>query len=122
MPYSMCPLCGTLSHLNVVDVSEWYKKHHPNVPFGQLVAGRCFYCWQDLKEGDDVVIRRAISANAQGKDGCRGKVIAGYEGDGGVVYLVKVEAGQELYFVRGRTEASTSKRVEITPGQGRGHP
>jgi hypothetical protein len=103
MPYSMCTLCGGISHLNVGDVSRWYEEFHPNVPLGELVPGKCFFCWQELREGDEVIIRRPISENAKGKEGFRGRITEIYvdEAESGSIYLVKLEAGQELYFIRG---------------------
>ncbi len=43
MPYSKCPICGTISHLNVSDVGDWYREYYPELKVGSLVPGRCYY-------------------------------------------------------------------------------
>ena len=44
-------------HLNVADPEAWYRQNHPALEPGDIVAGKCFYCWQELSVGDTVVVR-----------------------------------------------------------------
>lgn len=46
MPYAQCPRCGSIFHLSVGDVEEWYRKHDPNTPVWETVSDICFTCWK----------------------------------------------------------------------------
>jgi hypothetical protein len=101
MPYSKCPTCGAISHLSVGDVRQWYAEYYPDVPVGELVPGKCFFCWPELEAGTRVVVRVAVAGEAQAPTGARGviqRVLSAPEH--GKIYLVNLESGEERYFIR----------------------
>jgi hypothetical protein len=101
MPFTKCPLCGDINHINVS--ADWYEKYHPNSSRGSLVAGRCFYCWQEIKTGDAVIIRTPSEANPSvqpGECGIVQEILAEPDGPPYSVYLVRLASGKELYFTR----------------------
>jgi hypothetical protein len=95
----MCPLCGSLTHLSVGDVSEWYKEYHPTLAFGELVPAVCYFCFKTLKEGEEVFVR---------DDALRRKEIAGLRGNikkivdegNGALFYVQFEGGKEQIVLR----------------------
>jgi hypothetical protein len=99
MPYSMCPLCGQMQHSSVGDVVEWYEKYHPSIPFGKLVPWKCFYCWQELKAGDSVLIRKGFADGSNDHAGEIGVIKEVYTSDGSL-FLVRMDSGKEFYFIR----------------------
>jgi len=100
MPWSKCPLCGTMSHLNVGDVKDWYEEYHPELTFGSLIPTRCFFCWQEVKAGDAVVIRKPTETNQAIQPGERGVMLAILSEKDESLYLVKLASGKECYFIR----------------------
>jgi len=100
MPFSMCPLCGQVSHLSVGDVKEWYEKYYPQIPFGKQVPGRCLFCFPELKHGDSVVIRRVFTEEQnthKEKIGIIKEILSSQDGS---LFVVQMDAGKELYFIR----------------------
>src|SRR5262245_5914846 len=65
MPYTKCPICGGIMHLNLGDVGHWYATYHPGVPVGELVPGKCFSCWPELEADMGVAVRQVLSGEAQ---------------------------------------------------------
>lgn len=62
MPKLKCPICGILSHLNVVeDLAGWYSYHFPEISIGEIVPYKCFDCFPEIQTGDLVVLRVPIS-------------------------------------------------------------
>jgi hypothetical protein len=100
MPYGMCPACGTTFHMSVGDVGKWYQEYHPLVPVADLVPASCYYCSQELKTGDQVVIRNLGAGSMKTKEGERGTIQAVNSSKDGCIYQVKLVSGQDLYFVR----------------------
>src|SRR5262245_65727665 len=101
MPYSKCPICGAIAHLSVGDVREWYAEYYPGVPVGELVPGKCFYCWPELQPEMRVVIRHAVGGQIQAPAGSPGvvqQVLPSTEH--GNIYLVRLGSGEERYFIR----------------------
>ena len=102
MPYSKCPICGIISHLNVGDVGDWYREYYPELEVGSLVPGRCYYCWQEVSEGDDVVVRNRIGDEQDVEPGAHGRLIAVLSSpEHGAIYHVQLADGNDRYFVRG---------------------
>lgn len=100
MPYGICPVCGTPYHVSVGDVGQGYKDCHPDVPVGEPMPGRCYYCWQELTTGDPVVVRRQLTERADVKAGDRGRIRAVFPSTEGNVYSVELASGRQVYFVR----------------------
>ena len=101
MPYSKCPICGQTSHLNVADPATWYATYHPDVPFGGLVAGPCFYCFGNIECGDTVIIRAHFTDHPEfAAIGTRATVDAITSSDVGNLYQLKFSGGDDV-FVRG---------------------
>lgn len=100
MPYMRCTCCGSISHVSVGNVEQWYKDHYPTVPFGQMVPGRCFLCWQELKVGDEVILRKVIGEGAKAEVGDRGVIESILQSEYGDLYVVKLLSGAEQFFVR----------------------
>jgi hypothetical protein len=91
-----------MSHLNVGDVATWYARHYPGFEVGSLVPGTCFYCWQELTEGDDVVIRGRIGGETPVAPGTHGRLMAVLSSpEDEAIYHVQLANGDERYFVRG---------------------
>lgn len=57
MPYAKCPVCGTLTHLQVGDIAVWYQDYWPGYQIGALVPAKCPGCWFDLQIGHRVRVR-----------------------------------------------------------------
>jgi hypothetical protein len=58
MPFSRCPVCGELFHLNIgLPLDEWYHSYWPQVHIGDEVPGECLLCWVELRPGHRVTIR-----------------------------------------------------------------
>jgi hypothetical protein len=100
MPYGMCPLCGQTSHFSVGDVKEWYEQYHPGIPFGSLVPATCFCCFQDLRLGDSVVIRNVFVERQRDQIGEIGVITDILAAKDGLLFLVRLSSGEEIYFVR----------------------
>src|SRR5436190_4748181 len=102
MPYSKCPCCRDVSHLNVTNIAEWYRHYYPDIPVGSLVPGKCFYCWPELHHGDAVVIRDKIGSSSQTPVGMRGHLVEVLSAtEHGTIYHVQLESGGDRFFVRG---------------------
>ena len=101
MPYGMCPICGETLHISVGDVKEWHSQYYPDVPVGSLVPAKCFFCWQELKAGDSVVIRKAFVDQTNAHVGELGDIrdILTSKGDGSL-FLIRLSSGKEVYFIR----------------------
>ena len=102
MPYSKCPICGTVAHLNVVDPASWYRERYPDLPFGALVAGPCFHCHYELTVGDVVMVRKHFSDHASWASvGCHATITGVTSCEHGLIYHVDVHGGKDESFVRG---------------------
>ncbi len=100
MPYGMCPLCGQTTHMSVGDVREWYKRYFAGIPQGSLVPARCFYCWQELKLGDSVVVRKVFAEDPNPRTGEVGVIKDIMTADDGSLFLVGLSSGKEVYMIR----------------------
>lgn len=102
MPYSKCPLCGIVRHVNVSDPVAWYKERYPDLPFMALVAAPCFDCNATLEVGDTIEIRRHFSQHASWSSvGATGTIYSISSCEKGLVYAVNVAGGKDDSFVRG---------------------
>jgi hypothetical protein len=121
MPYSKCPICGTIAHLSVGDVRQWYAEYYPGVPVGELVPGKCFYCWPELEAGMLVVVRQPLGGPAQAPAGTRGVVQQVLSAPAhGMIYLVRVESGDERYFIRAELRKAREGEAERGAAANRG--
>ena len=121
MPYSKCPVCGAIAHLSVSDVQQWYAECYPDVPVGELVPGKCFYCWQELQAEMRVVIRNALGGDAQAPAGTHGvvqRIVSSPEH--GSIYLVRLSSGKERYFVRAELRKAREGEAELVAAADRG--
>jgi len=100
MPYGKCTLCGCIYHFQVTDVAGWYRDRHPSLPMGSIVPGKCFYCWQEIKEGDRVVVRKIIGDEQLANPNETGTVKEILGSEDGSVFLVIMDSGKETYLVR----------------------
>ena len=100
MPYGKCPLCGCTYHMQVTDVTAWYRDRHPSVPFGSIVPGKCYFCWQEINIGDRVVVRKIIGDEQLAKPNEKGTVQSILDSEDGSVFVVKLDSGKEAYLVR----------------------
>lgn len=101
MPYAKCPLCGHLEHLQVTDIGAWYKERYPSIPFGSLVPGRCYFCWQEVNVGDRVIVRKVVfSVDRPAEPNDRGMLQRIDEFDGGAIYVIKLDSGREVVLIR----------------------
>jgi hypothetical protein len=100
MPYIMCPQCGTVAHVSVGDHKEWYERYHPGIPFGNLVPGLCYYCFQEIKEGDSIVVRKLCNEKEGVQVGDGGRLQKVWTSKDGSLYEVRMDSGKECYFIR----------------------
>lgn len=114
MPYTMCPLCGSLMHVSVVDHKQWYDER--GVPFGSLVPLRCFYCWKEIGVGDVVVIRHLITPKEGVREGDRGTVKAILASPDGALTEVGMANGKNYYFVRAEVRPLIGSEAENAGG------
>jgi phage terminase large subunit GpA-like protein len=114
MPYRLCPQCGTMSHLNVGDVKQWYEQYHPGLAVGSVVPILCFHCFQELKQGDRVVIRNPLQPHTRALSGRNGTLAGLLRSKDGVLYAVKLDEGEEAILVRSelRPLSQQEKRAE----------
>jgi hypothetical protein len=113
MPYSKCSICGAIAHLNVGDVRQWYAEYYPGVPVGELVPGKCFYCWPELQPDMRVVIRKTLGDEAQAPESAHGvvqRVLSSPEH--GNIYLVRLGSGAERYFIRAELRKAREGEAE----------
>src|SRR5262245_29468327 len=100
MPYGKCPLCGCIYHMQVTDVAAWYRDLHPSLVFGSIVPGKCYFCWQEIKPGDRVIVRKIIGDEQLAKSNDRGIVQTILDSADGSIFAVKLDSGKEAYLVR----------------------
>ena len=112
MPFAMCPTCGQITHLSVGDVKVWYEEYHSKLPFGSLVTGQCYFCFQELNEVDVVVIRNVLGEKPVSR-GDMGKIARIVTGKDGNLYSVKMDTGKEYYFVR--AEIRKMRNADVQP-------
>ena len=102
MPYSKCPICGNVSHVNVADPKAWYAERYPDLPFMAMVAAPCFDCFAELAVGDTVEIHRHITKHPEwASPGATGKIRRITSSEHCSIYHVDVQDGKGTYFVRG---------------------
>ncbi|MBL8019918.1 MAG: hypothetical protein JNM27_09650 [Leptospirales bacterium] len=94
MPWSQCPLCGTLSQLLIrQDLESWYSTLFPTIPAGEIVPAKCFDCFPEIREGDSVELR---NQNGERKAGAsEGYVIKILSAPDGLLYKIQFENGVE---------------------------
>src|ERR1700677_5099195 len=113
----MCPVCGSVSHLNVADVADWYRQRYPRLQVCSLVPAKCFMCWHDLQAGDAVVIRHLVADKPGIRPGTRGTVAQVVNSEDGNLYLVRIEGGKEYYFVRSEIRSFIGKEKSLAERQ-----
>jgi hypothetical protein len=86
--------------MQVTDVPAWYRDWHPSVPPGSIVPGKCYFCWQEIKEGDRVVVRKIIGDEQLAQPNEKGTVKTILGSEDGSVFIVKMDLGKEAYLVR----------------------
>ncbi len=64
------------------------------------MPGKCYFCWQEIKEGDRVVVRKIIGDEQLAKANEKGTVKTILESEDGSVFVVKLDSGKEAYLVR----------------------
>jgi hypothetical protein len=111
MPYGMCPLCGQTSHFSVGDVGEWYVQYYPGIPFGSLAPAICFYCFQELKLGDSVVIRHVFVEEQRHRINQTGVITDILAAKDGSLFLVRLDSAEEIYFVRAQLKKLRENEV-----------
>jgi hypothetical protein len=82
------------------DVAAWYAKYFPTFSVGDVVPQKCFYCSQDISEGEAVIVRKGFSPNSevhQGKAGLVRKVVSSADGS---YFDVQLDSGKRFYFIR----------------------
>lgn len=82
-------------HLQVSDPEDWHAKHPGDMP-----SGKCFYCWEELQVGDNVVVRQLFSADTCANPGDKGAIEAIYSSEDGSIFSVKLANGKDYYFIR----------------------
>jgi len=100
MPYAMCNLCGTLTHLSVGDVHDWYETNHPDLETGDIVPHPCYFCGVDLSTGMTVVVRTAERFNGDIKKGDEGSIKRVITSNGFSLFEVTMANGKSYFFVR----------------------
>lgn len=86
--------------MQVTDVAAWYRDRHPSVPPGFIAPGKCYYCWQEIKEGDRIVVRKIIGDEQLAQPNEKGTLKAILGSEDGSVFIVKMDSGKEAYLVR----------------------
>lgn len=101
MPYSKCPTCGQTSHLNVADPTTWYAERYPDLSFGDLVPGTCFYCFGTITVDSPVIVRAHFSTHPDfAPIDARGIVVRITSSDDGDLYDVRFDGGDDV-LIRG---------------------
>ena len=100
MPYGKCPLCGCTYHMQVTDFAAWHRDRYPSVQVDLLVPGKCFFCWQQIQEGDRVVVRKIIGDEQLAHPNDQGTVKAILKSEDGSVFVVMLDSGMEAFLVR----------------------
>ena len=102
MPYSKCPICGADSHLNVADPATWYRERYPDLPFGSVVPGVCFYCFGDISIGSRVIVRSHFTDHPDWAEiGTAATVVSIISSDDGSLFHLQFNDEHNDYFVRG---------------------
>jgi hypothetical protein len=86
--------------MQVTDVAAWHRDRHPSVPSGSIVAGKCYFCWQEIKEGDRVVVRKIIGDEQLAQPNERGTVKTILGSEDGSIFIVKMDSGKEARLIR----------------------
>jgi hypothetical protein len=99
MPFSKCPICGNISHLNVGNVEKWYADR--SRPIGSLVVGKCFDCWGELKVGDTIVVRASFGNESPVPLRTQCVIEEVFSADEeGTLFRARLPSGIECYFIR----------------------
>jgi hypothetical protein len=105
-------------HLNVGDVAKWYAERYPDVPFGSLVPGVCYYCFADLSAGDRVELRNTDD-ELDGQIGVIDRIAADPKGSGSLYFVTA--NGDDRAFIRSqlikhRDKADIESVADTEPG------
>jgi hypothetical protein len=100
MPYGKCPLCGLVGHLQVGDVAAWYRERYPAQPSGSLVPLVCYLCWQEVKVGDRVVVRKLFAQDRSAQPNDRGTLERIDASSDGALYVIRLDSGREVVLIR----------------------
>lgn len=102
MSYARCPLCGAINYWEALhDLEQQYVKHYPGKTM-PLVPGKCFECWQHLKEGDRLIVRKLLLDGPHlVKPGDRGTLLSIISSfDDQFLYEFESDTGEKAYLVR----------------------
>ena len=70
------------------------------MPFGCVVPGKCFYCWQEISVGDRVVVRKRVAEEQPAQLNEKGTCKAIAESEDGALFLVDLDSGKEALLIR----------------------
>jgi hypothetical protein len=108
--------------MQVTDVAAWYRDRHPSLPPGSIVPGRCFFCWQEINEGDRVVVRKIIGDGHGAQPNEKGIVKTILSSEDGSLFVVMMDSGKEAYLIRAEFRKQRENEAEQTVGADRGPP
>lgn len=101
MPYTKCPICGSVSHLNIADPANWYRERYPDLPFGSIVPGVCYYCFGEISIGSRVVVRSHVTEHPDwahvGATAIVDNILSSNDGS---LFHLQFDDGRDEYFVR----------------------
>jgi hypothetical protein len=97
--------------MQVTDITAWYRDRYPQLPAGSIGPGKCFYCWQEIKAGDRVVVRKLIGDERLAKPNDKGTVQSILTSDDGSVFVIKLDSGKEAYLVRAEIRKQPENEV-----------
>ena len=92
MPWLKCPTCGAIAHLLVSEnPKEWYSRFHPGITTGDIVPGKCPFCFSNIQVGDQIIVREMRDATTKTKPGRLGHIIAVHASSDGHIYKAQFD-------------------------------
>lgn len=89
MPYFKCPDCGLSYRVNMS------VKKVPEALRREVTPGRCAFCWQELNEGDVVLVRSSQEPGVElGSRGVITRIVSSEEGS---LYWVDLDSGNRCF-------------------------
>jgi hypothetical protein len=95
MPCGMCPLCGQMMIISVS--ADWYTQGMPRI---SPVPAKCFDCWQELKLGDSVKIRKGFAEEQNSHIGEVGVIKKISTAEDGQLFLIRLFCEKEIHLIR----------------------
>ena len=106
MPTSMCPLCGSIMHISVKSVEQFFNDC-PFMEFGDYYPAHCLECHGDpkssgIKVGDRIIARDYSCEGNKTKPGQTGTVERIYQrpDESMPLYVVRLDSGDQQTFPR----------------------